>query len=345
MRDETNGGTMSFDVLRSVTTRTMRLPFRLWGFGEAIALEGLLAASECLCDREPHGFVEALIRATLASGIGSHPEDHLVPGMSILSLYRQTGDDDFLGGARNLAAFYNSLPENPYGAKLYRSGQPGWKNQIWVDQMNVGAPFLAALFALTGEEIYLRAATRELLAHARLLQDETSGLMWHGYESACGRNGELWARGNGWAAMGMSQTLAWIPGPDPARTEIVERLTLLLRRLARLQDASGLWHTVVDDSTTPLETTLAAMIAYAIPAAQCRGLEVSEFEPMASAACAAVLQHISQDGALQLVSDATPIGTRRMYATRPFGVFPWGQGPLLLLLSMKEGGQNENIQG
>lgn len=335
---------MSFDVLRSVTTRTMRLPFRMWGFGEAIALEGLLAASECLRDRETRGFVEALIRATLASGIGSHPEDHLAPGLSILSLYRQTGDDDYLSGARNLAVLYNSLPENQYGAKLHRSGQPGWKNQIWVDQMDVDAPFLAALFAITNEEIYLRAATRELLAYARLLQDETSGLMWHGYESACGRNGELWARGNGWAVMGMAQTLTWIPGADPARTEIIERLTLLLRGLARLQDASGLWHTVLDDPTTFLETSLAAMIAYAIPTAICRGLEMSEFESMAGAACAAVLQRIGQDGALQLVSDATPIGTRRMYATRSFGAFPWGQGPLLLLLSMKTGGQNENIQ-
>lgn len=345
MRDENNGGTMSFDRLRSVATRTMRLPFRMWGFGEAIALEGLLAASECLRDGEPRGFVEAMVRATLARGIGSHPEDHLAPGISILSLYRQTGDDDFLRGARNLAVLYNSLPENQYGAKLHRFGQPGWKNQIWVDQMDVDAPFLAALFAITDEEIYLRGATRELLAYARLLQDETSGLMWHGYESACGCNGELWARGNGWAAMGMAQTLACIPGAHPARTEIAERLTLLLRGLATLQDASGLWHTVLNDPTTGLETTLAAMIAYAIPAANRRGLEVSEFKSMADAACAAILQQVGPNGALQLVSDATPIGTRRMYATRPFGVFPWGQGPLLLLLSMKAGGQNENIQG
>lgn len=343
MKDETEGGTMSCDVLRSVTTRTMRLPFRMWGFGEAIALEGLLAASERLRDREPHGFVEALIRATLASGIGTHPEDHLAPGMSILSLYRETGDDDYLRAARNLAVLYNSLPQNQYGAKLHRSVQPGWKNQIWVDQMDVDAPFLAALFAITDEENYLQGATHELLAYARLLQDETSGLMWHGYESACGRNGELWARGNGWAVMGMAQTLAWIPGTDPARTEIVERLRVLLRGLARLQDASGLWHTVLDDPTTFLETTLAAMIAYAIPVANRGGLEASEFKSMADAASAAVLQQIGQDGALQLVSDATPIGTRRMYATRPFGVFPWGQGPLLLLLSMKTGRQNENI--
>jgi unsaturated rhamnogalacturonyl hydrolase len=336
---------MSLDVLRTVTARTMRLPFRMWGFGEAVALEGLLSAAARLQDRQPLGFVDALVRATVARGIGSHLEDHVAPGMSMLSRYRQTGEPYYLGGARKLAEVYNSLPENQYGARLHRFWQPGWKDQIWVDQMDVGAPFLATLFTISNEEIYLRRATQELLAYARLLQDETNGLMWHGYESACGRNGELWARGNGWAARGMAQTLAAIPATDPARPEIVERLTAHLRGLARLQDGSGLWHTVLDDPATCLETTLAAMIAWTIPAIRCQGLETREFETMAGAAYAAVLGQIDGEGALQLVSDATPIGTRRMYATRPFGIFPWGQGPLLLMLSMETEGKNENREG
>jgi unsaturated rhamnogalacturonyl hydrolase len=45
---------------------------------------------------------------------------------------------------------------------------------------------------------------------------------------------------------------------------------------------------------------------------------------------------VSPDGALQLVSDATPIGELQMYASRPFGIFPWGQGPLLLVLAGPE---------
>ena len=47
---------------------------------------------------------------------------------------------------------------------------------------------------------------------------------------------------------------------------------------------------------------------------------------------AAMHSQIAPDGRLQLVSDATPVGARAVYATRPFGTFPWGQGPLLLAL-------------
>jgi unsaturated rhamnogalacturonyl hydrolase len=333
---------MDGKVLLRVTQRTMRLPFRMWGFGEAVALRGLLAASECLDDRAPWGFVQALVRATLARGIGSQPEDHVAPGREMLTLYEQTGDDDYLRGARDLAALYNALPESKYGAKLHRPGQPGWKNQIWVDHMDVDGPFLAALFAVTQEEMYLRQSIRELLAYARLLQNENNGLLWHGHESACGPNGELWARGNGWALMGMVETLKWIPRIEPARQEILERFEALLHGLALSQDGSGLWHTVLDDPTTYVESTLAAMVCYAVPAARGQGLDVSEFDPMAKAARAAVLQQIDQEGALQLVSDATPIGTRRMYAARPFGTFAWGQGPLLLMLDLEIRKQDEN---
>jgi hypothetical protein len=49
-----------------------------------------------------------------------------------------------------------------------------------------------------------------------------------------------------------------------------------------------------------------------------------------------MLAHVGADGALALVSDATPVGEHHGYATRPFGVFPWGQGPLLLTLARSD---------
>jgi len=60
-------------------------------------------------------------------------------------------------------------------------------------------------------------------------------------------------------------------------------------------------------------------------------LETSRYEEMERQARNAMHEHV-KDGALLLVSDATPVGARAVYATRPFGTFPWGQGPLLLAL-------------
>ena len=41
---------------------------------------------------------------------------------------------------------------------------------------------------------------------------------------------------------------------------------------------------------------------------------------------------VNDDGELKLVSDTTPIGELKMYVARPFGVFPSGQAPFLLML-------------
>jgi unsaturated rhamnogalacturonyl hydrolase len=197
--------------------------------------------------------------------------------------------------------------------------------------MDGAPPFLARLAHVTGDELHASEATRELLAYARLLQDERTGLLTHGFEASCGKNGQLWGRGNGWAVMGFVETLAWLPESAPHRDELVQRLAALLDAIAARQHDSGLWPVVLDRPETPLDTTLAAMFVSALDRARAIGLlPHNRYGTTCERARAAVLDRVSPD--------ATPIGELEMYATRPFGLFPWGQGPLLLMLSGPEPG-------
>jgi unsaturated rhamnogalacturonyl hydrolase len=249
-----------------------------------------------------------------------------------IELHRRTGDAQFLEAARKLAALNASFPTGPNGLRYHRGDTPGWRWQIWVDCMDVDGPFLASLAQATGEERYFDQAVGELLGYLRTLQAE-SGLLFHGFERDCGRNGELWARGNGWALMGLVDTLILLPRSHSAWSELQQRTVALVDALARAQHSSGLWHTVINDSETYLESTLATMAAYALRAGIAHGvLEESRHATMEHRARTAMHGQIAPDGKLQLVSDATPVGARAVYATRPFGTFPWGQGPLLLAL-------------
>jgi unsaturated rhamnogalacturonyl hydrolase len=325
-------------LVRTVAAQTMRWPFRVWAFGEAVALRGLLAASRATGDREPLGFVRALLRAWVSRGAGRSPEEHVAPGAELLSLHALDGDEAWLDAARALARLYTSTPIGPHGVRYLRPDLPGWRRQIWVDSMDGAPPFLAHLARVTGDDALARDAVRELIGYARLLQDDRSGLLVHGFEEQCGTNGQHWARGNGWAVMGLVETLAWVPPATPHAGELRQRLVVLLDALARHQHASGLWPTVLDHPETPLETTLAAMTVCAIDRARTADLlsDDDRHRVMRDRARAAVLDQVSPEGALGLVSDATPIGELRMYATRPFGIFPWGQGPLLLMLTGDE---------
>lgn len=305
----------------------------MWGFGEAIALRGLIAASDALGDPSLYGHVLGLMRGWLGRGVAKSNEDHVAPGRELLAVWEREGDPAMLDAARALAALNASFAQGAHGARCHRPDTPGWRHQIWVDCMDVDGPFLARLAQATGEDRYFDQAAAELLGYARTLQDETGGLLRHGHEKWAGRNGAYWARGNGWALLGLVETLEVLPAGHPAASELRDRLASLLEAIAHHQDETGLFHTILTDTDTYLETSLAAMIAASLPGGIGHGLIDPKHRAMVDRARAAVLAHVDGEGALSLVSDATPVGEPHVYATRPFGVFPWGQGPLLLMLA------------
>jgi len=226
---------------------------------------------------------------------------------------------------------------------LHRPDQPGWKRQIWVDCMHVDGPFLARLGRFSYDADLFDLAADRVISYARVLQ-ESGGLFRHGWEADCGVNGELWARGNGWALSGMLDTLGELPTTHSDWVEIRQRVEALLVAIKTHQSADGLWHTVLTDDTTYTETTLAALMSVALrDAAKRNVLDTGPYDGMRAAAEQAVIRNMGAKGELRLTSEATPVSEHRVYATRRFGVFPWGQGPLVLLLCHLAN-NNENLQ-
>ena len=54
------------ELTRNIAAATMRRPFRMWGFGEGIALRGLLAACKATGNAEYLGFVQGFCEPTWA---------------------------------------------------------------------------------------------------------------------------------------------------------------------------------------------------------------------------------------------------------------------------------------
>jgi len=329
-------GSTARALVAQVAKRTMELHFRMWRFGESIALRGLMNASRMTGDPGPFAYSMALLRAYLAAGVGKSPLEHVAPATELLMAYEITGEAAFLEAAKKRAEMHAACPQNVLGARFHRTDLSGWDRQIWVDCMDIDAPFLAKLGFVTGDDRYFDQSVSEAISYCRSLQDEDTGLLFHGFEKHCGRNGQLWARGNGWALMGLVETLKFLPPTHADYLELQQRLHTLCAALARAQHGEGLWHTLVLREETYLESTLATMAAVALREAfSARILRASEFGEMERRARSAALQRVSPDGTLSLVSDATPVGEIKMYASRPFGVFPWGQGPLLLLITQE----------
>lgn len=323
------------ELTRRVADQLLAYPFKIWGFGEYIGLRGLWELGDYLDEERYKHFVRTLLHRWCQEQAPLTPEDHVVPGVPLLLLYEWEGNEIYLNASLALGELLASS-ENVEGLPIHRPDLAAWHGHIWVDCMYLDAPFLLRLWRVTADEQWLEVALRHILSYTQALCDEHSGLFFHGFDSATGeRSTCLWGRGNGWALLGLIDTLAELPSASPAYAALCHVLQTQLSALTRFQDPSGHWHTVLNDLASPLEPSSAAFFSAGFWLAKRRGLISAQrwhdlgCEAVTQRAFTAALGSVDEDGTFA-VSEATPIGNREGYLARSSGLFPWGQGPFLL---------------
>jgi rhamnogalacturonyl hydrolase YesR len=280
-------------ALEAVAQRTLDYPYKMWGFGEGMALLGLLRAGDLLRRKEWIDFVAGLVAPTLHTA--PSPLDHLIPLEVLFELKRLRPALDIADATQR---FVRAATDGPHRPDL-----EGLSTQIWVDCLHTDGPGLV----LAGHR---RAAAAAVELGCARFQDD-SGLFSHGFDVGTGKaNATHWGRGQGWALHGLTA----VHSPNAAR---------LLVALEHHEE-DGCWRTIVDDPAAPVEHSVSALVASAVPKT-----------PMGQRALRAALAALDSGGGLP-VSSATPVGS---YLDRETGVFPWGQGPLLLALLERKAAQ------
>jgi unsaturated rhamnogalacturonyl hydrolase len=320
-------------TLIRVAERTLACSYRCWGFGESVAMLGLVAATRATGERRFQDFVEAAFtRWWVTRNKRLSFEDHVTPGLALLLLARN--DSRWMDVAVAVAELLRGCPEVA-GIQVHRPDLERWSTHIWVDCLYTEGAFLALLGRVSGDSAWEDLACAHTLAYVEALWDSESGLFFHSYDArTCRTNGVRWGRGNGWALLGLIDLLRFLRPHRTERRRFVEVVQCQVERLAALQNPSGHWHTVLDRSDTYLESSVAAMMAWAIPQAIRLGVIPGRFLATAEAAFRAALHSTGKDGSLNGVSEATPSAEDvKSYVSRRTGVYPWGQGPWLLALA------------
>jgi unsaturated rhamnogalacturonyl hydrolase len=183
--------------------------------------------------------------------------DPAANGEAVLFAAKAAGDQRLAeAGDRMLEYLLEQAPRRQDGT-LYHVAD---KKQVWVDSMYMAPPFLA----VAGQP---REAVRQVEGMRCLLWDAEKKLFSHIWDDATDRffRKDCWGVGNGWAAAGMTRVARALPAD---MTEEKMRLAgytqdLIDGCLAR-QRADGLFHDIVDNPDTFVETNLAQMLAYSI---------------------------------------------------------------------------------
>jgi rhamnogalacturonyl hydrolase YesR len=169
------------------------------------------------------------------------------------------------------------------------------KPEVWIDSMYMAPPFLA----VAGEP---GEALRQVEGLRLRLWDTKASLFSHIWDEGPRRfvRRAFWGVGNGWASAGMVRVRAALP---PAMGAERERLAGYVREtidgcLAH-QRSDGLFHDVLDDASTFVETNLAQMLAYSIFRGTREGWLDSRYRSAAERLRAAALARVDAEGYVQ----------------------------------------------
>jgi len=342
-------------VARLVADRLLAHRWKLWFWGDSIGLEGLLDAFEITGDARYFGYVHGILKAWTSRKIGSDEWEYTAAGVALIRVYEKTGDPALLEHAIDFAQYLADFRKAKSGITIryekaafdlppelpgnHPDAQPAAASReepcAFVDTMHFDAPFFSALYRTTGEEKYAQWALEEITRQIELLQDPATGLFHHFWiERTSKPNGVFWGRGNGWALLGLEHTLTNLRSTSLDCTPLTNALTAQVLTLAELQDPSGHWHTVLDDSESYLETSVAAFVVDGFSLAIREHWLDAEAQTVVEKALHALLGFISPDGLVEGVSYETYPGTSGLhYRTMPTGAMvPWGQGPVLTAL-------------
>lgn len=346
---------------KAVADLSMSYQWKLWFWGDSIGLEGLLDASWITQDERYFSFVYGILKAWASRKEKRNEWEYTAAGVALMRVYAKTHDPELLRLAIDFADYlipfrksdrgitirYETaifdlppeVPEDHPDAKLTEVK----KNQIkeggpcaFVDTMHFDAPFFSALFHATGDEKYARLAIETIHPQIELLKDPKTGLFDHFWiERSRKTNGILWGRGNGWAMLGMLHVLLYLENSNQDLHFIKQTVIEQMKVLATLQDESGHWHTILNDKSSYLETSIASFVIDGFSIAIKKGWLDQSYRSVVDKALEASLKEIQSDGLVKGVSFETyPSTVPEHYRTMPRGAMvPWGQGPFLTAIA------------
>jgi rhamnogalacturonyl hydrolase YesR len=227
---------------------------------QGVAMQALLEWGDSeMVVRMAHG---AILRIYEDGRLGMVSDNHGVTdpaanGEGVLFAAKVTGDPLFKNAAdRMLLYLLKTAPRTADGTFHHIDNKP----QVWVDSMYMAPPFLAA----AGQSV---EAMKQIEGFRKLLWNGSAKLfshIWDDGKKAFERKA-FWGVGNGWAAAGMTRVLRALPeGMSAEKKRLQDYIKGVLDGCLRHRRPDGLFHDVVDDPKTFVETNLGQMLSYTI---------------------------------------------------------------------------------
>ncbi|UKS27020.1 glycoside hydrolase family 88 protein [Paenibacillus sp. HWE-109] len=253
-------------------------------------------------------------------------------------LYELTKETYYLDQAKQISQWIvQEAPRTREGAFEHTvTEKDSFPEQVWADTIFMAVLLLARTAKATNDASLATQALEQVSLHLRLLQDEATGVLFHGWN--CVKEDHLsaarWTRANAWVCVAVPEILQEIAGLVAIPEQIRESYKRMMDGLITYQNEHGLWHTVMDRSDFYQETSGSAGIACGMMLAIRTGMLNESYRVHVSKALDGVLSKINATGEVNSVSGGTPImPTIEAYQSIEQIPTLYGQGLVLMLLA------------
>jgi len=302
--------------------------------------QGLLDATNVTGNPKYEQFVQFWTLQTILTqttdGILGHGDmtlgDAAALARPVIYFYKKTGNPIYLQAALRQLNFLRTCNlrfHDSYGGISHTYN----RLELWVDQMYMVNIFMTEMGVLLNDDVIINESIDQTRSHVNFLQDPTTDLFRHIIrETSPGitewRDPTIWGRGNGWAVACIVEQMEMIkdlPSQAGNFAYLNDTLNQIVVNLTAAQDpTSGLWHTLMLDSSSYLETSCSALFAYALGKAVNYSWIGTGNASHASKAFKGVLTRVNPLGVFTWVSGGT--GEHPETVPRFETAISWGQG-------------------
>lgn len=248
--------------------------------------------------------------------------DSVAPGRAVLRLYKTTGEEKYKKAADILRHQLELQPKTSEGAFWHKKI---YENQLWLDGVYMGMPFLAEYSALFENGSSFDEVVNEFKLTRKYLRDPNTGLYYHGWDESKqqswanpenGLSPNFWGRGVGWLALALVDVLDYIPAENlEQRQVLLDMISELAETLLEYQDKETYtWWQVMDKPHAPgnyRESSASAMFTYFFAKATSNGYLPKRYNDVAKHAYQGLLNEfilVHADGSVSMTNQCYVAG-------------------------------------
>jgi unsaturated rhamnogalacturonyl hydrolase len=246
------------DTVKKVMNAMLSMQRRAWEQGVAAQALLELGETDLVILMAKDAVVNQKKDGRLGLNEGDRPvTDPASSGEAVLYAAKKTGDQGLNKAAMQMLDFLLYKAPRTREGIIYHNFI---ENMIWVDAFYMAPPFLAV--AGHPDE-----AVKQISGYRKILLDPEKKLYYHIWDEDRKRFERklFWGVGNGWAAAGMTRVIAALPDTMEAQRNMLKGYVReLVDACLKYQRNDGLFHDILNDPSTFVETNCAQMIAYTI---------------------------------------------------------------------------------